>query len=149
MHQRVARSGRIGIVSSVLTDRLKFARPVETWVSDAAGFDAHSRTDEHGRTYAWWLAGRWLGVAQVGAQRLPDIGGQRQPVVAGRLAAQDDPPGAPVEVVRLQPRRLDRRKPKRATHEGRVVADGGGMMSQLSSSRCTSLAVIAFETPVL
>jgi hypothetical protein len=75
---------------------------------DAAGFDTHSHTDEHGPTYTWRLAGRWAGLAQIGAQRLPDIGGQRHPALAGRLALQDDPPGAPVEVVQLQPRRLDR-----------------------------------------
>jgi hypothetical protein len=46
MAQSVARSGRVAIVSSVATD----PATVETWVSDAAGFDTRSHT-EHGRTY--------------------------------------------------------------------------------------------------
>jgi hypothetical protein len=73
MAQSVALPGRIGIVPSDVTDPVR----LQTWVSDAAGFDTHSRSDEYGRTYAWRFAGRWAGLLQAGAQRLPDIGGQR------------------------------------------------------------------------
>ena len=81
--------------------------PAKTWVSDAAADRLLVVMAEPARcTYTWRLAGRWAGLAQVGAQRLPDIGGEWRPVLAGRLASQDDPPGAPIEVVQLQPRRL-------------------------------------------
>jgi hypothetical protein len=77
-------------------------------VSDAAGFDTHSHADEQGRTYIWRLAGRWAGLAREALDAFPDIGWQRHPVPAGRLALpRDTNAGAPVEVVQLQPRRLD------------------------------------------
>jgi hypothetical protein len=68
------------------------------------------------------------GGAQVGAERVPDIGGQRYSPSAGRLAVQDDPPGALVEVVQLQPRRLDRSQAQACDqYEDRVVAGTRGI----------------------
>jgi hypothetical protein len=63
---------------------------------------------------------------------------------------QDDPPGALVEVVQLSRAASIDRRPKRATSmriaQSRTPA--GSLMSQLSSSHCTSFAVIAFGTLV-
>ena len=65
----------------------------------------------------------------MGAQRLPDIGGQRHRVLAGRLAAQDDPPGAPIEVIQLRPRRLDRSQAQACDqHADRVFANTRGSL---------------------
>ncbi len=46
MAQRLARLGRIEIVSSVAAE----PATMEAWVSDGAGFDTHGHTDERGRT---------------------------------------------------------------------------------------------------
>jgi hypothetical protein len=131
MAQSFARFGRIAIVSSATTDRqVGIPRPGRggnLGVRCRSGIRCHSsRPNRHARTTP--AVGRWAGRAQVGAQRLPDIGGQRYPVLTGRLAAQDAPPGAPVEVVPPQPRRLDRSQAQACDqHEDRVVADTGGI----------------------
>ena len=76
---------------------------------------------------------------------------QRYPVLARRLAAQDAPPGAPVEVIQTEPRRFDRLQARRATSMRIAYSrtPAVSLMSKLSSSRCTSFAAIAFGTPTL
>ena len=52
---------------------------------------------------------------QVGGDRLADVGGQRQPVLAAALAAHDQLARAPVDVIKRQPATSPRRSPSRSS----------------------------------
>jgi hypothetical protein len=110
MAQSVARFGRITNVPSAATDRqVEVPAPatVETSVSDAAWDSLLVVMAEPARPHLHLPDRRSLGGPGAGGRSTPPRHRRaRHPVLAGRLAAQDDPPGAPVEVVQLQPRRL-------------------------------------------
>jgi hypothetical protein len=118
MTQSLARFGWIRSVPPVPTGRLTFPTPATaaTTVSESPGIGCYrdGRTGT-ARTYTWRLTRRRAAPATGGAQRRPDIGGQRHRVLAGSPASQDDPPRAPIEVLQLRPRRLVDRRPKCAT----------------------------------
>jgi hypothetical protein len=67
---------------------------------------------------------RVAAAGQVSHQGLTDLRGQREPVVAASLAADDEFPGPPVHIVQLQARDLDRAQaqPRDQRHD-REVAD--------------------------